>query len=147
MVHILQAGLGVQAFHLRAHLFTDVTHVANRSDMKKILLIGLIFIVVGLAAYFFYPKLILETYGKKIPEKWIMNYGELKMLEIKSHLGAPQEELLAKDYQNWNESHWWGIKQLKIINSSNGVDAPPGKVIYLVYVNGWYGAKYKQDLL
>lgn len=76
---------------------------------------------------------------------WSSNLGEMNFKEIYQRLGPPQEDVSAKDYQNWVEHHWWGVKMLKIIaRDCCEATAKPKTIVYIVYVSGSYNPKYRK---
>jgi len=120
----------------------------NLNKVVRSLLLLVSLSAIGLiTTYFLYPQVILELYGKEMPEKWASNFGGMSFSQIYQRLGPPQEDASAKDYQQWVESHWWGIKLLKVISVDCCQSASkPSIVMYLVYVNGWYDPVYRKTL-
>lgn len=111
----------------------------------KLIRFGLSWLLLSVAIFFLYPKSIVVLYGENIPPKWSPDLGSMNFKEIYEKLGPPQEAASAKDYQNWLEYHWWGVKVLKIISSDCcKPNAKPHVVIYVVCVNGWYDPAYQQ---
>ncbi|MBF0526411.1 MAG: hypothetical protein HQK56_15105 [Deltaproteobacteria bacterium] len=102
-------------------------------------------LIVWLAVYYLYPKVIFEIYGKDIPPRWTSDLGGMNLGQIRKKLGSPHEDLSAKGYQNWLEYHSWGRKKLMVgcadVCKSN---EKPLAVIYIVYVNGWYNPAYQK---
>lgn len=47
-----------------------------------------------------------------------MNYDSVDVGKMEKAIRSPQENVAAKDYQNWLEFHWWGVKQLKLLSQS-----------------------------
>jgi hypothetical protein len=102
-------------------------------------------LLLSVATYFLFPKVIYEIYGKEVPQKWSMDLVDMDFAQIYQKLGPPQEDVSSKDYQNWLESYWWGVKMLKITSfNCCRSNAQPDAVIYIVYVNGWYDPAYQK---
>lgn len=112
---------------------------------KKAIRFGILGLFLSAAIYFLYPRGIFELYGRNMPPMWSSDLGNMNFKEIYEKLGPPQEDVSAKDYQNWLEYHWWGVKMLKIISSDCcKPTAKPNTVVYIVYVNGWYDPAYRK---
>lgn len=105
-------------------------------------------IFLSVAIYFFYPRVISEFYGKEIPPEWSSDLGGMNFAQIYQKLGPPQEDVSAKDYQNWLEHHWWGVKILKVIsNDCCKSTLKPKAVVYIVHVNGWYEPAFQETIV
>ena len=99
------------------------------------------------AIYFGYPKIIVEMYGKEIPEKWRMNYSDMSIGDIEKVIGSPQDVMSAKDYQVWWDYQWWGYKELTLMASNCcQSNVKPNYMEYAVHVNGWYGHAYAETI-
>jgi hypothetical protein len=113
--------------------------------MNKAIGVCAIAILITCSIYFLYPMAIVELYGKKVPEKWMLNYADMNLGEIQKAIGLPQEEMSVKDYQSWLDSEWWGVKQLKIISANCcQLNTKPDEIIYLIRVKGWYEPAYQK---
>jgi hypothetical protein len=115
--------------------------------LKELVRFGGLGLLLSAAIYFLYPRAIFELYGD-IPPRWSSDLGNMNFEEIYKKLGPPQEDVAAKDYQNWLEPHWWGVKVLTIVSSDCCKSTEkPTTVMYVVYVNGWYDPAYRKIIV
>jgi len=63
----------------------------------------------------FYLTIIPRAGDQSIPPHWSPELGQMTFAEIYQKIGLPQEDVSAKQYQNWRELHWWGSKVLKLV--------------------------------
>lgn len=97
--------------------------------------------------YFLYMRAIIELARKDVPSDWSSKLGEMNFDEIYKKIGRPQDDASAKQYQNWIEYHWWGIKMLKIAASDccKPTTRPYG-IYYIVYAKGKYAPVYHETI-
>jgi len=115
--------------------------------MKRSIRIAVFGIALWVMVYYLYPMAIIELYGKHIPSKWSQNFAGMNLGEIYQKVGLPQEEASAKDFQEWVDYQWWGVRTLKIITPNCcAPTSKPDEIIYLVYVNGWYNPVYRKTI-
>lgn len=90
-----------------------------------------------------YKKTIITAYGQQVPEIWTSDFADMTFGEIYQEIGQPQEDVSAKEYQNWLIRYWWGWKMLKMIsNNCCPLTSKPTDIYYIVHVNGWYKPVY-----
>ncbi|MES2039377.1 MAG: hypothetical protein V4495_16210 [Pseudomonadota bacterium] len=87
---------------------------------KSILQIGTCLLLgcicIGIYTYkIAYPEYILTTYADHWPNAWNSDLSRLNHRQIVEKIGPPDEDLAAKDYQNWIKKESWGIFQLRIL--------------------------------
>lgn len=84
-----------------------------------------------------YPFALVELAGKNMPAGWSPKLGEMNFGQIYKEIGPPQFNVSEKEYQDWVEHHWWGVKILKIAAANCcHPNNRPGHIQYLVYVKG-----------
>jgi hypothetical protein len=70
------------------------------------------------------------------------------MTEIHRTLGEPTGDASAKQFQEWIEPHWWGMKVLTVTATDIQKQSTyPAAIDYRVYVNGKYSAVYRTIIL
>ncbi|MBF0474975.1 MAG: hypothetical protein HQK59_03925 [Deltaproteobacteria bacterium] len=104
-------------------------------------------LIVWLAVYYLYPKIIFEIYGKDIPPRWTLDLIDMNFAQIYEKLGPPHKDVSDKGHQNWFEYHSWGRKELMVVCTDicESNEKPHG-VIYMVYIDGWYKPAYAKVL-
>ena len=95
----------------------------------------------------FYLAIILRAGDQNIPPQWSAELGQMTFAEIYQKIGFPQEDVCAKQYQNWRELHWWGSTVLKISAANScRLDAKPDEIYYRIYIKGKYAPVFKKTL-
>jgi hypothetical protein len=85
--------------------------------------------------------LALLLYGSMtaVPNRWSSDLINLTCGKIYQRIGPPQESATAKEFENWNEMHWWGFKQLKIITRNGcAAERKPDELIYSAHLRWRY---------
>ena len=86
---------------------------------------------------FAYPYLVAEIAARNRPTGWSSDLGHLTFQEIYKAIGPPQASMSAKDYQDWENQHWWGVEVLKVVSDNCCVlQSRPSDIQYVVYVKG-----------
>jgi hypothetical protein len=94
-----------------------------------------------------YPRVIVEIYGRHVPEKWSPDFANMSFGQIYERIGPPQEDVSGKDYQNWLIYQWWGWKQLKLISPHCcPPSSKPTSIVYIVHIYGWYNPVYSKKI-
>jgi hypothetical protein len=65
-------------------------------------------------AVYEYPYLVAQSREKEWPTEWNADLYNLNHRQIVEKLGAPSEDVSAKQYQSWLKREDWGMLQLKI---------------------------------
>lgn len=69
---------------------------------------------------------------------WAMSSSAKTRGEVYAILGKPDENVCAKDYENWLAPHWWGMEQLKVVAEGCTPDARLSSIYYILRVDGFY---------
>jgi len=84
----------------------------NRSALRLIL--SALILCCAATAWFFYPAAVVSLSGDDIPHEWRMSLVGKSHEDVVRLLGAPTEDLAAKDMQTWVRNEWWGKYVLQV---------------------------------
>jgi hypothetical protein len=116
-------------------------------NLYRVIRLAAINVFFLLAGYFVCLQAFIELTAKKIPPQWSSTLGELTLDQISRKIGPPREDASAKQFQNWIEYHWWGIKMLKVVSRDYRPTARPSQISYIVFLKGKYAPIYQQTVV
>jgi hypothetical protein len=112
-------------------------------NYKRAFIIATVSIAISVVFSFAYKRAIVVVYGQQIPVAWASDFADMNFGEIYQKIGPPQEDVSAKEYQNWLVYQWWGWQMLTVTsNDCCKLTSKPTNIYYTVHVNGWYKPAY-----
>ena len=84
----------------------------NKSVLRLIL--SALILCLAAIAWLFYPAAVVSLSGDDIPHEWRMSLVGKSHEDVVRLLGAPTEDLAAKDMQTWVRKEWWGNYVLQV---------------------------------
>ena len=105
----------------------------------------LLLVVLGLMLWrYAYPVVIAAWVTPSA--SWMMAPSARTRGDVYVMLGRPDENVCAKDYENWLVRHWWGTEQLMVIAEGCAMDAKVASVYYILRVDGFYEPASSREL-